>query len=134
MFEADARGEMTRRRGINRFWPMFPAGIYETKKGWLGVTTLTPAQWRSFCDMLGLSELRDDSGLVLSADRLPYIDQIEREFLPKLKARTAQEWFVEGLQRKIPIVPVPEISDLLLDPEKSARGAIVPVFIGEEEA
>lgn len=133
MFEADARGEMTRRLGINRFWPMFPAGIYETKKGWLGVTTLTPAQWRSFCDMLGLSELRDNPGLALSADRLPYIDQIERQFLPKLKARTAQEWFVEGLQRKIPIVPVPEISDLLLDPEKSARGAIVPVLIGEEE-
>ncbi|MFB6421583.1 CaiB/BaiF CoA transferase family protein [Bradyrhizobium tunisiense] len=133
MFEADARGERTRRMGINRFWPMFPAGIYETKKGWLGVTTLTPAQWRSFCDMLGLSELRDDPGLVLGADRLPYMEQIERQFLPRLKARTAQEWFVEGLQRKIPIVPVPEISDLLFDTEKSARGAIVPVSLGEEE-
>lgn len=133
MFEAHVRDEMTRRIGINRFWPMFPAGIYETKKGWLGVTTLTPAQWRSFCDMLGLSELRDDPGLVLGADRLPYVDEIERQFLPKLKARTAQEWFVEGLQRKIPIVPVPEISDLLLDTEKSARGAIVPVLLGEEE-
>lgn len=133
MFEADARGETTRRIGINRFWPMFPAGIYETKKGWLGVTTLTPAQWRAFCDMLSLSELRDDPTLLLCADRLPYMEQIERQFMPRLKARTAQEWFVEGLQRKIPIVPVPEISDLLCDTEKSARGAIVPVLLGEEE-
>lgn len=133
MFEGDARSEMTTRIGINRFWPMFPAGIYETKKGWLGVTTLTPAQWCAFCDMLGLSELRDDPGLVLGADRLLHMDQIEGQFIPRLKPRTAQEWFVEGLKRKIPIVPVPQISDLLLDTEKSARGAIVPVFLGEEE-
>lgn len=133
MFEAFARGDVMRRIGINRFWPTFPAGIYETKKGWLGVTALTRAQWRGFCDMLGLSELRDDPALVLNEDRLLRMEQIEAQFLPRLKARTAQEWFAEGLQRKIPIVPVPEMSDLLRDAEKKARGAIVPVLLGEEE-
>ncbi|WP_316399078.1 CoA transferase [Bradyrhizobium sp. 33ap4] len=58
--ETFARGDVIRRIGINRFWPNFPAGIYETKKGSIGVTTITPAQWRAFCDMLGLPELRDD--------------------------------------------------------------------------
>ncbi|MCP3392218.1 CoA transferase [Bradyrhizobium sp. CCGB12] len=134
MFEAFARGNAVRRIGINRFWLTFPAGIYETKEGWLGVTTITPAQWRSFCDMLGLTELRDDPTLVLSADRMQHIEQIERKFMPRLKTRTAREWFAEGLKRKIPIVPVPEISDLLQDAEKKVRGAIVPVLLGEEEA
>lgn len=31
MFEAFARGSVMRRIGINRFWPSFPAGIYEPK-------------------------------------------------------------------------------------------------------
>ncbi|WP_426411809.1 hypothetical protein [Bradyrhizobium ganzhouense] len=53
--------------------------------------------------------------------------------MPRLKARTAQEWFAEGLKRKISIVPVPEISDLLQAAEKRQRGAIVPVLLGEEE-
>ncbi|WFU14545.1 CoA transferase [Bradyrhizobium sp. CB3481] len=132
MSEASARGDVMHRIGINRFWRTFPSGIYETRKGWLGVTTVTPAQWREFCDMLSLSELRDDPALVLGADRLERADQIERQFMSKLMTRTAQEWFAEGLKRKIPIVPVPEISDLLHETEKTVRGAIVPVQFGEE--
>lgn len=133
MVQAFARGDVMRRIGVNRFWPSFPLGIYETKKGWLGITTVTPAQWRAFCDMLGLSELRDDPRLVLGEDRLNHIEEIERQFIPRLKTRTAHEWFADGLKRKIPVVPVPEISDLLQDMEKKARGAIVPVLLGEEE-
>ncbi|WP_342723823.1 CoA transferase [Bradyrhizobium sp. B097] len=132
MFEAYARGDVMRRIGINRFWPTFPAGIYETKKGWLGLTTGTPAQWRAFCDLLGLSDLRNDPALVTGLDRLQHVEKIERQFMPRLKTRTAQEWFAEGVKRKIPIVPVPEVSELLRDAEKKERGAIVPVLLGEE--
>ncbi|MCC8955776.1 CoA transferase [Bradyrhizobium sp. Pear77] len=133
MFEAFEHGDVMRRIGINRFWPNFPAGIYETKEGWLGITAVTPAQWRSFCDMLGLPEMRDDPALALNEDRLQHMEQIEQQFIPRLKTRTAQEWFAEGLKRKIPIVPAAEISDLLQDAEKKERGAIVPVLLGEEE-
>ena len=132
MFESFVRGDIMRRLGVNRFWPTFPVGIYETKRGWLGVTTVTPAQWRAFCDMLGLPALRDDATLFLGVDRLHHIEKIERQFIPKLKQRTAQEWFAEGLKRKIPIVPVPGVGDLINDAEKQSRGAIVPVRIGDE--
>lgn len=132
MFEAFQRGDIMRRIGVNRFWPTFPVGIYETKQGWLGVTTVTPAQWRAFCEMLGLTDLRDDPTLVMGVDRLQRVAEIEGKILPKLKQRTAQEWFAEGLKRKIPIVPVPEIADLIADEEKRARGAIVPITVGDE--
>jgi len=132
MCEAFAQGDVMRRIGINRFWPNFPTGIYLTKCGWIGVTTAKPEQWRAFCDMLGLPELRDDPALAFNEGRLQNADLVERQFMPKLKTRTALEWFAEGLTRKIPIVPVPEISDLLEDPERLARGAIVPVRMGEE--
>jgi crotonobetainyl-CoA:carnitine CoA-transferase CaiB-like acyl-CoA transferase len=132
MFESFVRGDIMRRIGVNRFWPTFPVGIYETKHGWLGVTTVTPAQWRAFCEMLGLPELRDDPALFMGVDRLQHIREIESKIIPGLKQRTAQEWFSEGLRRKIPIVPVPAIGDLIADEEKRARGAIVPIIIGDE--
>ncbi|MET4118028.1 crotonobetainyl-CoA:carnitine CoA-transferase CaiB-like acyl-CoA transferase [Bradyrhizobium sp. JR1.5] len=130
--QAMERGEV-RRMGTNRFWPNFPAGIYETKNGWVGITTITPVQWRAFCEMLDLSELVDDPAFLLGADRLQHLEHIERQFIPKLKRRTAHDWFAEGRNRKIPIVIVPKISDLLLDPEKKARGAIVAVRFGPED-
>jgi crotonobetainyl-CoA:carnitine CoA-transferase CaiB-like acyl-CoA transferase len=132
MFESFSRGDIMRRIGVNRFWPTFPVGIYETKRGWLGVTTVTPAQWRAFCELLGLDGLRDDPTLFMGTDRLQRMEEIEGQFIPKLKQRTAQEWFAEGLRRKIPIVPVPDIGDLIADEEKQARGAIVPIQVGEE--
>jgi crotonobetainyl-CoA:carnitine CoA-transferase CaiB-like acyl-CoA transferase len=132
MFEAFLRGDIMRRIGVNRFWPTFPVGIYQTKQGWLGVTTVTPAQWRAFCEMLGLFDLRDDARLFLGVDRLQHMEEIESRFGPKLKQRTAQEWFAEGLKRRIPIVPVPGIGDLIRDEEKRSRGAIVPIAIGTE--
>jgi crotonobetainyl-CoA:carnitine CoA-transferase CaiB-like acyl-CoA transferase len=132
MFEAFTRGDIMRRIGVNRFWPTFPVGIYETRQGWLGVTTVTPAQWRAFCEMLGLYDLRDDTTLFLGVDRLQHMEKIESKFVQKLKQRTAEEWFAEGLKRKIPIVPVPAISDLIADEEKKSRGAIVPIAVGDE--
>ena len=132
MFESFVHGDIMRRIGVNRFWPTFPVGIYETKQGWLGVTTVTPAQWRAFCEMLGLHDLRDDATLSMGVDRLQRMEEIESKFIPKLKQRTAQEWFAEGLKRKIPIVPVPGIGDLIGDAEKRSRGAIVPITIGDE--
>ena len=100
MFESFVRGDIMRRIGVNRFWPTFPVGIYETKQGWLGVTTVTPAQWRAFCEMLGLHDLRDDATLFMGVDRLQRMEEIESKFIPKLKRRTAQEWFAEGLEAK----------------------------------
>ena len=132
MFESFVHGDIMRRIGVNRFWPTFPAGIYETKQGWLGVTTVTPAQWRAFCEMLGLHDLRDDATLSMGVDRLQRMEEIEDKFIPRLKQRTAQEWFAEALRRKIPIVPVPGIGDLIGDAEKRSRGAIVPITIGNE--
>ncbi|OSI71061.1 CaiB/BaiF CoA transferase family protein [Bradyrhizobium canariense] len=134
MFEAFARGDVMRRIGINRFWPNFPVGIYDTRQGWLGVSTVTPKQWREFCEMLGLTELRDRLDLASNEGRLQHMNEIDRQFIRRLKTRTAQEWFAEGLKRKIPIVPVPELPDLLQDAEKMASGSIVPVRHGEEEA
>lgn len=132
-FDAFQRGNVMRRIGINRFWPLFPWGIYETSDGMIGISVGTPAQWRSFCDMLGLHELGADPALVLGEDRLQRVEELERQFVPILKTRSAPEWLAEGRRRRIPVAPLPEVSDILQDTEKRQRGALVPVRIGEEE-
>jgi crotonobetainyl-CoA:carnitine CoA-transferase CaiB-like acyl-CoA transferase len=134
MFESWSKGDAIQRLGINRFWPTLPVGIYETAEGWLGVTTVTQAQWMAFCDMLGLDDLRDDTTLVTGLDRLPRMRELEDRFVPQLKTRTARDWFAEGLKRRIPIVPVPSIDEIVHSPERNAQGTIVPVAFGDEAA
>jgi crotonobetainyl-CoA:carnitine CoA-transferase CaiB-like acyl-CoA transferase len=132
MFESFSKGDVMQRIGVNRFWPTFPVGIYATADGWLGVTTVTPAQWMAFCDMLGLTEMRNDERFAMGVDRLQHVEEIEARFIPKLKERNADHWFAEGLKRRIPIVPVPSMADLIASEERRTRNAVRPVSIGTE--
>src|SRR5262249_47237452 len=60
----------TVRLGVNRYVPTYPCSAYRTKNGWVGVTCLTPAQWRSLCDLIGREDLRDDPRLATAYQRL----------------------------------------------------------------
>ncbi|MFO1116021.1 MAG: CoA transferase [Beijerinckiaceae bacterium] len=122
--EAAFKGAPQDRLGVGRFAPTYPLGVYKAKDGWIGVTMVTPAQWRGFCDMLGLHELGADPDMTTGLERLPHAAKLEELFLPRLAQRTAAEWFAEGLKRKLPIVVVPKIEDLASTPEFHARGAI----------
>ena len=102
MFESFARGDIMRRIGVNRFWPTFPVGIYETKRGWLGVTTVTPAQWRAFCEMLGLYDLRDDATLFMGIDRLQRIEEIEEQVHSEAEAAHRAGMVRRGAEAKNP--------------------------------
>ena len=62
------------RMGINKFPPTYPLGIWPCKDGWLGVTTLTPGQWRSFCELLSLDEFIDVDFFNASVNRLASAD------------------------------------------------------------
>ena len=128
--ESWARGAGYQRAGINRFPPTFPVGIYPTAQGWLGVTLVTPAQWRGFCRMLGLNDLADDPALTTSGERLPRAEEIEARIRPKLLERTAAEWFQKALELRLPLVEVPDLETSLRNDVFRQRGAIVPVRLG----
>ena len=49
------------RMGINRFPPTYPLGIWPCKDGWLGVTNLTPGQWKAFCKLWNWNTLPTSS-------------------------------------------------------------------------
>lgn len=129
MAESWSRGDVFRRIGENRFWPTYPVGIYRAADGWIGVTTITPAQWRSLCDALGLDRLRDDPDLTTSLERLPHLETIDEQIAPRLRERSVADWFAEGLARRIPIVPVPSLDDLIASADLRANGAVVPITV-----
>lgn len=116
-----ATGALDERWGVNRFSPNFPLGIYQCKSGWVGVTVVTPVQWRTFCSMLGLDDLGRDSRFVERTGRLQDADELEARFAHRFLEKTAEEWFDLALQKMLPLVVVPSIDDLLASPEHRRR-------------
>jgi crotonobetainyl-CoA:carnitine CoA-transferase CaiB-like acyl-CoA transferase len=124
------RGFAQQRIGINRFWPTYPVGLYRASDGWLGITLVTPAQWQGFCTMLGLDALGANPNYTTGMERIGHATELEAQFTPKLRERTVAEWFAEGLARRLPIVPVPDMATVLATKQFRERGAIVPIRIG----
>ncbi len=100
------------RLGINRFYPTYPASIYETSEGWLGVTALTPAQWHTFCTLIGTEELSAIPEFDVAANRIMGAQQIDDALVPALKKKSAQYWFSEGQRLRVPLALVPTMADL----------------------
>src|SRR5690606_13440690 len=122
--EAIASGTPQARQGLNRYAYTFPLGIYQCREGWLGITVLTPAQWDTFCELMGLADLRHDPRMQTGALRLPHADYFDERVSPLFLERTAQEWFEEGLRLRLPFVPVPDTGDLLASERFRQRGVM----------
>jgi crotonobetainyl-CoA:carnitine CoA-transferase CaiB-like acyl-CoA transferase len=119
-----------RRLGINRFVPTFPCGIYRCRDGWVGVTALTPAQWKAFCALAELPEL-DAPRYETSLQRLALADELEQAFVPRLLERSADEWLERGQAARIPFARVPTMAELLELPQYAQRQAFVTLESAE---
>jgi crotonobetainyl-CoA:carnitine CoA-transferase CaiB-like acyl-CoA transferase len=124
-------GASRKRPGVNRFGRNYPVGIYPTKQGLIGVTIVTPSQWRGICAMLGMPDLAKDTRYAVNTDRLANAREIDTLFQPVWDTRTAMEWFELALEYKLPMAVVPTMAELLEQHVHRARGAFVPVRIGD---
>lgn len=124
-------GTSRMRPGVNRFGRNYPVGIYPTKHGLIGVTIVTPAQWRAICAMLDMPDLAKSAKYAVNTDRLERAHEIDALFQPVWATRTAAEWFERALEYKLPMAIVPTMADLLEQDVHRQRGAFVPVRIGE---
>ncbi len=120
-----ATGEIRPRVGINRFWPTYPTGIYPCRDGWLGVTTVTPPQWRSLCSLLGLPELGAEPRYRVSINRLEDADAIDAALGPRFLERTALEWVEAGQAARVPLALAPTPAELFELDQFRDRGAWV---------
>lgn len=125
-----AAGRRDQRLGNNRFFPNYPLGIYPCKQGWIGVTVVTPVQWRTFCHLLGIEDLATDPRYVERNGRLAASDELEARFKPAFLEKTADEWFALAIKHMIPMVVVPQMPDLLADEEHQRRQVFERLNIG----
>jgi crotonobetainyl-CoA:carnitine CoA-transferase CaiB-like acyl-CoA transferase len=129
--EAWATGVPQKRWGFNRFTPTYPMGVYRCKQGWIGITIVTPAQWKSFCELLGMPDLGRHPQHVMGPERLTHADALEARFVPRFLDRTAEEWFAAGLELRLPFAIVPDMKQVLEWPVFRDRKAIVPIRMGD---
>ncbi|HEY2707332.1 MAG TPA: CoA transferase [Caulobacteraceae bacterium] len=118
------------RWGHNHFFPVFPTGVYATQDGWLGVTAFSADQWRGFCDMMGVPELASRPGFGTAPERLFVGDELDAIVAERLATRTTREWADEAIRRRVPLVAVPNMAELLASPIHRDHGAFGEVRIG----
>mgnify|MGYP001287882600 CR=1 FL=1 len=105
-------GAVSVRKGLNKFTPTYPQTIYPAADGWIGVTALTPAQWRSCCELVGADELINDPRFNTSLGRNQRADELDTYLIPLFAKRPAVEWFHEAQARRVPFALVPTMADL----------------------
>jgi crotonobetainyl-CoA:carnitine CoA-transferase CaiB-like acyl-CoA transferase len=119
------------RLGINRFGGNYPASIYPTTDGNLGIFVANAPQWRGLCKVLGRPELGTDPNFADGAQRIARAEEIDAIITPIVATRPASEWFQLAMKERLPVVIVPTMEQLLKQEVHRERGAFVPVRIGE---
>lgn len=128
-----ARGVPRKRAGVNLFGRHYPASIYKTADGWLGVSTVTHAQWCGMCQAFGLGDIAEDPRFCSHDARLQHVAELDAKLEPVIATKTSDEWFTLCNQLKLPVVIVPRMDQLLTQKVHRQRSAFVPVRIGSAE-
>jgi crotonobetainyl-CoA:carnitine CoA-transferase CaiB-like acyl-CoA transferase len=114
----------TPRKGLNKFHPTYPQTLFPAADGWIGVTVLTPLQWRNCCNLIGAPELINDPRFSTSVDRNQRADELEEILIPYFLKRPALEWFNEAQAQRVPFAIVPTMADLADLDHFQTRGII----------
>lgn len=120
-------GRRGKRLGVNRFAPTYPLGVYACADGWLGVTALTPRQWRNFCSLLAMDRYADEPAYQTAIGRLMDYDTLEPIIRQRVRKRSAAELVKRGQSLRIPLAPVPAMEELFSMEQYVHRGAFTRI-------
>jgi crotonobetainyl-CoA:carnitine CoA-transferase CaiB-like acyl-CoA transferase len=124
---AAATGLKSRRLGVNRFAPTYPCSFYRTSDGYVGVTALTPAQWRALAGLIERPDLAAEPRFRTTQQRLAAADEIDALLAPRFAERPTDHWVAQGDALRIPITPAPPPGELPSLPHWRERAAFAPV-------
>ena len=114
-------GPVSRRRGVNLFGPVYPQSIFAATDGWIGVTALTPQQWQTLCDLVGLPALARNPAFATTDLRMAASAQLDTILEPALRNLSARRLLLDGQARRLPLSPVPRMAELLETPHWRER-------------
>lgn len=93
----------------------------------LAIAIGNDAMWRRFCDTVGLPELGADPQLSDNAGRRLHRERLVAAVSQKLVEHPAAEWQKTLSEAGIPCSLVQRLSEVVEDPQVTARGGLLPV-------
>ena len=119
-------GEVPARLG-NRHPSLAPYETFEAADGHVIVGVGSEPLWRSFCAVLGRSDLAADPRFETNARRVASYDALRSVLAPLLHARTVDEWMSALTEAGIPCGRVRTVAEALDNPQVAARGLLLEV-------
>lgn len=102
---------------------------YEPVQGgdgeWLILGVGSDNIWQKFCEVAGLSHLRDDARFYTNAERVRNRAALMPLVREAMHGRPAHEWIEALKSADIPCGPIRNVGGALADPQIAARGVIV---------
>src|SRR4030095_9440350 len=85
------------------------------------------AHFVGLCRTVGRPELADDPRFATPDLRRQHADDIERELVAALRARSAAEWLERFEAEGIPCAPINSVADAVKNPQVAARNMVVGI-------
>ena len=91
------------------------------------LAAVSDAQWLTFCDALGLADLKADARYATNNDRVRLRDQLLGELRARLAGRSAAEISRAMEDAGLPFAPIRKPDELLDDPHLLATGGLAEI-------
>jgi len=99
--------------------------VYETRDGYVIVSTVAPREWQGFCRAAGRDDLLADPRFQNAAGLVAHADERLERMAEVLRTQPTAHW-LEALDREdVPCAPVLSRAELHLDPQVIANGIVV---------
>jgi crotonobetainyl-CoA:carnitine CoA-transferase CaiB-like acyl-CoA transferase len=95
--------------------------------GQIFLAAVSDAQWTTFCDVLGLADLKADPALATNNDRVRVRPALLARIAERLKGWTADELAAMFEQAGLPFAPIRRPEDLYDDPHLAATGGLAEI-------
>jgi crotonobetainyl-CoA:carnitine CoA-transferase CaiB-like acyl-CoA transferase len=119
-------GQVPARLG-NRHPSLAPYETFEAADGHVIVGVGSEPLWRSFCAVLGRSDLAADPRFETNALRVANYEALRALLAPLMRSRTVDEWMSALGEAGIPGGRVRTVAEALENPQVAARGLILDV-------
>jgi crotonobetainyl-CoA:carnitine CoA-transferase CaiB-like acyl-CoA transferase len=104
-----------------------PFQNFPTADGWIVVACPKEHFWRALCGALDRPDLLADGRFADFAARLRHRQELVSSLTAELARRPAREWLDVLSAAGVPCAPVNDVAAALVDPQATARGALVEV-------
>lgn len=112
----------------NRNPRLAPWNAYQAKDGYVIICVATNDQWEAFTEAIGREDLKDDPRFKTQEGRSKNSDEVEGIVLQWLRDLTVEEALERLREKRVACDSVPEINQVLEDPQLKFRGMIQELY------